>query len=66
MNYLPIEFGVLSGMRCGDVVPPNGSEVVLVYSGYFHLEYSRSFCSLYPLTAGEVNSERFIKDHITN
>jgi hypothetical protein len=25
MNYLPIEFGVLSGMRCGDVVPPNGS-----------------------------------------
>ena len=25
MNYSPIEFGVLSGMRCGDVVAPNGS-----------------------------------------
>jgi hypothetical protein len=25
MNYLPIEFGVLSGVWCGDVVPPNGS-----------------------------------------
>jgi hypothetical protein len=25
MNYLPIKFGVLHGMRCGDVVPPNGS-----------------------------------------
>ena len=35
MNYLPIEFGVLSGMRCGDVVPPNGSASDLLMPAYF-------------------------------